>query len=323
MDNKTNGILMKSCSASSCIKKGYQFYTKDFKKIVKRTWVVAMLYSIVCSALFTILTVKSSKEVVILSTSLDVIKQTSFQTISAILPILGLIIIGGIFELSLYSLVIAFLNNGFKDVPILYKKKPSPIFIKMFIRALIALLSNILITVILGGIIFIGVHPLISKFLSVLNITIPTIAIGCFEFIILFVIMLPLAYIDMKYILQTNTSFWKLLLSDYICAMKHFGYIFIVMIVSLIFIGIAECILTLPALIMTIANYQAYIGILNGDAINMPNYIFYISAIVFFIAGFIQIYVKSSALYTSYYMYGSIETQEKERKSFNSSSTSI
>ena len=51
------------------------------------------------------------------------------------------------------------------------------------------------------------------------------------------------------------------------------------------------------------ANTQANLGVLNGDPLGMPSHITYVSAVVFFIAGFIQVYIRMSVLFTSYYMY--------------------
>ena len=96
--------------------------------------------------------------------------------------------------------------------------------------------------------------------------------------------------------------------------MKHFGFVFIVLLVSGIVVFVAEYILALPAFLLSMANTQANLGVLNGDPLGMPSHITYVSAVVFFIAGFIQVYIRMSVLFTSYYMYGSIETQEEERR---------
>ena len=105
--------------------------------------------------------------------------------------------------------------------------------------------------------------------------------------------------------------------------MKHLGFVFIVMLVSCIVIGLAELVLALPAYILAVANFQANMGILDGDSFGMPAYINYISAVVFFLAGLIQIYVRMSALFTTYYMYGSVENQEAERIRYSKTSVII
>ena len=101
--------------------------------------------------------------------------------------------------------------------------------------------------------------------------------------------------------------------------MKHFGFILIVMLVSCIVIGVAEFVLALPAFIMSIANFKANMGVLVGDPLGMPAYIGYVAAVVFLVAGFIQVYLRMSALFNMYYMYGAIETMDAERQHYNDS----
>ena len=49
----------------------------------------------------------------------------------------------------------------------------------------------------------------------------------------------------------------------------------------------------------------------------MPSYIGWLAAVVFLLIGFIQAYVMLSFLFPIYYMYGSIDAHESERKEFN------
>ena len=60
-------------------------------------------------------------------------------------------------------------------------------------------------------------------------------------------------------------------------------------------------------------------GYLTGDPYNMPSYIGWLAAAVFLIIGFIQAYIVLSFLFPLYYMYGAIDTHEKEKKNFNKS----
>ena len=79
---------------------------------------------------------------------------------------------------------------------------------------------------------------------------------------------------------------------------------------------IAQNVLTLPAILLGIASFQANLGTLAGDPLNMPSYTMALTVLLFFIAGFIQAYVRLSILFPFYYMTGSIDTQEEERRRY-------
>ena len=82
-------------------------------------------------------------------------------------------------------------------------------------------------------------------------------------------------------------------------------------------VGAATLFAALPAQVLSLANLQAEVGVLNGDPLGMPGYMGWLTAVVFTIAGFFQAYIHLSMLFPTYYMYGSIETQEEERRNFN------
>ena len=55
-------------------------------------------------------------------------------------------------------------------------------------------------------------------------------------------------------------------------------------------------------------------GALQDDPTGMPDYMSWLNIVVFSLAGFIQAYIYLSSLFPFYYLYGSTEAQEKERK---------
>lgn len=87
--------------------------------------------------------------------------------------------------------------------------------------------------------------------------------------------------------------------------------------VTTLLISVFSLFTSLPAVILTIANQTATIGYLTGDPLGMPSYIGWLAAVVFLLIGFIQAYVMLSFLFPIYYMYGSIDAHESERKEFN------
>ena len=99
--------------------------------------------------------------------------------------------------------------------------------------------------------------------------------------------------------------------------LRHLGMILIVTIVCIFVISALTLFTSLPTFIMMAANWESQIGMLNGDPSGMPEYVRWMTIIVFLLAGFIQAYVMLSFLFPIYYMYGSIDAHESERKEFN------
>ena len=59
---------------------------------------------------------------------------------------------------------------------------------------------------------------------------------------------------------------------------------------------------------------SSQMGTLQGDPAGMPEYMGWMTVVVLCIAGFIQAYVQLTAMFPLYYIYGSIETAEKEAR---------
>ena len=71
--------------------------------------------------------------------------------------------------------------------------------------------------------------------------------------------------------------------------------------------------LGLPVVILTVASTQAQLGTLLGDPLGMPSYLPWLTACIWLLASFLQVYIVLSLLFIGYYAYGSAETQQRER----------
>ena len=98
--------------------------------------------------------------------------------------------------------------------------------------------------------------------------------------------------------------------------LRHLGMVIIVTIVCLFVVSILTLFTSLPTVIMMAANWESKMGVLNGDPVGMPEYVLWLTLVVFLIAGFIQAYIWMTVLGPGYMMRGSIAQQEKERKEF-------
>ena len=160
-----------------------------------------------------------------------------------------------------------------------------------------------------------GMSAIAVKYLALSAYT----AVGFFTLgsLIILCLLLPLAYITMRYILNDGIGFWKQFKISYGVGMRRWGFIFIVVLAATIVELLLMLVLSLPATILSLANTQSVLGVAMGDPYALPSYMPALSAGTFLIIGFLQAYVMMSVLFPIYYMYGSIDAQEQEKQDFN------
>lgn len=312
MKKETDAALMKSNSSNASIKLGYRLYATNFAKIFRTSWLCAVVYALVCSLLGTI----TLDSFIKLSMT---IKNSPEQTIPYIQQHIGIVILATVLFIAGGLCEIAFYSCGLSQ---LYKHKtcgemslPShwySIDKAMLWRTVKAVAVNALFVTaafcVIMGTFAVGI---VAKMPHLATSGL-TISLG----IILGFLLLPLIYVSFRYLLNPETKIWTLIGKEYRTGLKHLGYIFAVSLFSAIILLIAVNVLTLPTIILGLANSQAYLGAMEGDPLNMPSYAPLLTAILVFIAGFIQVYVRMSIFFPFYYMTGSIETQEQERKQY-------
>jgi uncharacterized membrane protein YidH (DUF202 family) len=99
--------------------------------------------------------------------------------------------------------------------------------------------------------------------------------------------------------------------------LRHIGMLLIIGIVCLVTVSVFIMLTSLPMIIMMAANWLDQIGVLSGDPSGMPDYVKWLTLVVFLIAGFLQAYVWQSVIGPLYMMRGSIIQHENERQKFN------
>ena len=140
-----------------------------------------------------------------------------------------------------------------------------------------------------------------------------TLALGVLLLVCL-AFQLPLVYTSYKYLLTPDAVFFKTLKSTYGVGLRHWGSLFLVVLMVFIITSLISMVVMMPYNILTAAISWSLMGVANGDPVGMPGYISWMSFIVFSVAGFVMAYINISSLFPFYYLYGSIEKQEQERK---------
>ena len=287
MEKDQDSILMKDRSGRACISAGYRLYMSNFRRIFRYSWLAAVIFA---------LSVSIGGTIMILRPRLALIS--------------GLLIL--IVEALFASYGFAVLKQHQQTGVISYTPRWFNLDVHIFVRTLKAWLNLIVIYIVTTAIV-VGVALLAFTYLS------PYTALGlaCFMGLLAVVFLLPLAYTNMRYVLTDGVGYWKDLRERYGIGFRRWGFIFLVVFVTSLLLAVICLFTSLPAIILTIANQTATIGHLVGDPLGMPDYIGWLAAVVFLLIGFLQAYVLLSFLFPIYYMYGSIDAHENNRKDFN------
>ena len=287
MEKDKDGILLKDRSGRACISAGYRLYMSNFKRIFRYSWMAALVFAIVTSISGTMLILRPRL---------------------ALCSLLMMIFVEALFA----SYGFAVLKQHQQTGVINYSPKWFNLDVHIFVRTLKAWLNLLLIYIVVTGLVA-GITILSASYLPLYTAIGLTGLVGLLAFIFL----LPLAYTNTRYVLTDGISYWQNLSERYGIGLRRWGFIFLVVFVTILFMSVISLLTSLPALILSIANQTATMGYITGDPLGMPSYIGWLAAVVFLLIGFIQAYVMLSFLFPIYYMYGAIDAHEKERKEFN------
>lgn len=316
METHSEAAAMKSNSTVASIKLGYRLYASNFKKIFKSSWFFALLFGVVLSILGPILSIKMPA----LLTQATVNPTTApalaghYWGLTALSFVL--IIVGGLIEVAFYSYGFHLLRShnatGAINRPPHWLSFDKSMAWRTLKGIAASLLVVLIVEVLMAALYYIGIKTALIKPDAYVGFAVWTLIALVFTLLT----TVPLCFITMKYILDDTTCFWSLFAKAYAVGLRHFGYIFIVCLFAAVVIAVVSIVLQLPATIVATANYQANLGVFYGDPLGMPSYIVPLTSAVFLVSGFMQAYIRLSAIFPLYYMYGSIETQEKEKKQF-------
>ena len=282
MEKEKDDILLKVRSSRGCISAGYRLFTGHFKHIFRYSWVAALIYALFCSV---------SGALMIMMPRLIPIVECLFAS---------------------YGFSVLKQHQTFGSI--LRPAKWFSIDTHIFGRTIKCWLCVFVILLVAAAIIA-GMSAIAVKYLAFSAYT----AVGFFTLgsLIILCLLLPLAYITMRYILNDGIGFWKQFRIGYGVGMRRWGFIFIVVLAATIVELLLMLVLSLPATILSLANTQSVLGVAMGDPYALPSYMPALAAGTFLIIGFLQAYVMMSVLFPIYYMYGSIDAQEQEKQDFN------
>lgn len=143
------------------------------------------------------------------------------------------------------------------------------------------------------------------------------IAVGILMLLTL-IFALPFVYGMMKYIMEPETKLRQMFTGFYVAGLKHWGFLFVILVTVILFVCVSSHAVMLPAIIMSFAANVSEAGVIEyGDADGLPAYFPYMFFIITFITSFISLYINTIVIFAAYYIYGSVNVREEMTKTKN------
>ena len=319
MEKDQDLTLMKPRSYRSVLADGYRLYNENFRKLFKASWILAIVYALCCGSFGTLTAIKVPELTLALMQQLSSIQgffaETAKTYALTIAGIIGLLLLA-IAAMSMASATILNKLKEHKDTGTIstppYWLTTSP---AMMGRSLKGVFLTILVLII-PMLLFIGMVAITEsvKPQALIGHLTTFIVALCIVCIIIVILVQPLMYVLMKYVMEAPCKYWKTLSANFGCGMRHWGSLFLVFFLSMLLVQLIGLVIMLPSHILSYANQQAHMGLLIGDPLGMPSYMSTLTFATFTLCSFIEFYVSQVMLVHNYYIYGSIDTKEQERE---------
>ena len=314
-NQKMEYALFKNRSYRGVISAGLGLYFSHFRLFFKASWLMALVFAAVFTALEMLFAVELP------AITATILKQELVLRVgmSAELAQQYLMTIGGILLLVMLYVVVEALTtatvlNKLKEhhdtQTMIVPKRWFAISPRLMGRTLKGFVFTILVMMI-PALIVGGMFAVLMRFVALAPYTL--MASVSLVSLVLVLLYLPLLYVFMKYTMNVGGSYFSMLRKAYATGLNHWGHIFTTCLIGGIVIGVLGAVCCLPTTILAQAHFVSQEGFLNGDPLGMPDYITPLSLGTFFLTGFILVYLCMPMLMAIYYMYGSIESYEKEK----------
>ena len=310
---------MKARSYRSVLAAGFRLYTSYFRRLFKASWQMALLYALCCGALGTLtaislpeMTIGITQQLAVNQTiGLDVLQQYSLTIIQILLLILLAVATLALASAPILSKLKVHKETGTVTIPP-HWLTASPHLMGRSLKVVFFTLLVTLIPFCLFIALLVGAEIASPQFIIRHLVTTLVIFVGFT--IVIMLLSLPLFHVVMKYVMEAPCSYWNTLIQNYGKGMRHWGLLFLVFFVSTLLVQLVAFIIMMPSYILSFANQQAHLGLLLGDPLGMPSYITALTFITVTLCNFLQFYLSQIILVHNYYVYGSIETREQERR---------
>lgn len=285
MENIKQAAIGKSRSYTACLSEANKMLFDNIRVIFGRTWIFCTVLAVVAS--------------VYVSLYLHAMLYGGNTALNISIGILSLIMLGA--EIAYYARVM-FLING----------RPMKWNLARCANLAMCYIGFYLIV----GLLYAGVTYAVVSTQQPADLTRLQpmfMAFGAASLVIAFM-MLPYVYVAMKYMMEPESKLRKIIFKSYATGLRHWGLIFIALFLAMLCVAVCATLVSIPMFIVMAANMLSVYGVnFLGDPTGLPSYFTAIQIVVFAMTTFILSYISIFTVFVCYFLYGSIETREKEK----------
>ena len=278
--------LYKNRSLGRCLSDAYDLYRTNFKTIIRRLWLPALVLSLLTAAVYLL-----SANVATSLTSASV--SVGGCVACAVLGLLSLCA-----YVWFFTIVISLLNG--KSV-----------------KANLPRMARLALT-------FVGVAIVMCVFIALISIAtakaktnaVPLYAGasgGIIACIVVCVVMLPLCYSVMKYCVETDEKVMDIFKRHYLAGWRQWGFLFIIALLVGIIVMVIDTLVGMPNNILSLASGMRHISMMEGDSPVMPSGFGLLAFLTSAVCTFVMVFVRPWVAFVFYYAYGCIDEKEKAR----------
>ncbi|MBQ8655474.1 MAG: hypothetical protein IJ527_00180 [Prevotella sp.] len=312
MQKETFEPLLKERSSRASLTAGFRLYTGNFRRIFKATWLVALIASLISGVGATVSIVWWPELIAKMFSDLPHAYMYADQYFTLLIILCAFILLSVLDTAIFGGYAAALLKQHQEGGAILPQQYHLHWEGSMVWQSIKTWFWCGLISLLLCGAVSAFVYWKREMLFDPMHNIVSVVAVIVMT-IIVCVVMVPLAYPAVKYLMNEKTSFWPLLVKRFGTSMRYWGRQFVVLLVCAILLGLLYIIASLPEIIICQANSEARFGVIGGDPLGMPSYITALTCVTCTLGSFMQLYIALPALFCLYYMYGSIDTREDNK----------
>lgn len=281
--------LYKNRSLGRCLSDAYDLYRTNFKTIVRRLWLSALVLSLLTAALYSV-----STNVTMAVTSAEGLGVGSSIAL-AVLCVLSVCA-----YVWFFTIIISLLNG-----------KSVKANLPRMIRLALTLLGLTIVLCVIVALFSTATVALVKPKPNA--VAFDTILGGLLACIVVCVAVLPLCYSIMKYCVETDGKVMDIFKRHYLAGWRQWGFLFIIALLVGIIVMVIDTLVGMPNSILMLVSNMRRMSIMEGDSPILPSGYGLLAFLTCTICTFVMTFVRPWVFFVFYYAYGCIDEKEKAR----------
>ncbi len=279
--------LYKNRSLGRCLNDAYNLYRTNFKTIVRRLWLPALVLSLLTAAIYMI------------STNVVMAVTTSSLSVGSFIALAVLGLLSACAYVWFFTIIISLLNG-----------RSARANLPRMIRLAFVLLGLTIVACLFVALVSVASASFTTKPTAMPLMGVFVAMIAC---VVVFILVLPLCYSTMKYSIEQDEKVMAMFKRHYVAGWRQWGFLFIIVLLVGIIVMIIDTLVGMPNNILSLASGMRRISMMEGDFPAMPSGFGLLAFVTSALCTFVMIFVRPWVVFVFYYAYGCIDEKEKAR----------